>query len=98
MNEELNNETPQQDRSAAIISWLASGVIRIASVIFWCFIYIGFIWFLDDRTGLEKLIGFTTLILGVVGVFTPMNAIGKKWWLGILGAFYVGGLFLWAIV
>ena len=98
MNDELDNDAQQQGRSAAIINGLTSGLIRIVSILFWCFIYIGFIWFLDDRTVLEKLVGFTTLALGVIGVFTPVKAVGKKYWLSIMGAFYVCGLVLLAIV
>jgi len=98
MNEELKTEVQQRDRSTIIINALTSGAIRTVSVLFWCFIYIGFIWFLDDRTNFEKLIGFTTLALGVIGVFTPVKAVGQKYWLGIMGAFYVCGFVLLAIV
>ena len=98
MNEELDNEALLQEQNAAIFFGLASGAIRIVSVLFWCYIYIGFLWFLDFSTGLEKVIGFSTLALGVIGVFCPAKAIGKKYWLGIIGAFYVGGFVLLAIV
>lgn len=87
MNEKFTNDAQQRARTTAIINGLTSGAIRIISVVFWCSIYIGFVWFLDDRTILEKLIGFTALVLGVVGVVTPITAVGQKYWLSIMGAF-----------
>jgi len=95
MNQGWKNKYPESNKNNTIINGHTSGSIRIISVLFWCFIYVGFFWFFDYRTDIEKLIGFTTLALGVVGVFLPVKAIGKKMWLGIIAAFYIGGfLFL----
>ncbi len=98
MNQDWGSKEPLKNKDHTTTDEHTSGAIRIISTLFWCFIYVSFFWYFDYRTEIEKLIGFTTLALGVAGVFTPVKAIGKKYWLGIIIAFYIGGFVFLAIV
>ena len=77
---------------------LVSVAIRLISFPFWFFLWIGFFWYLDFRTGIEKIVGFTTLILGAIGILCPARGLGKKLWLTVVGLFYVGGAVLLALL
>ena len=55
-------------------------VLRIFSVFVLFLIYIGLMWFLDYRTNLEKIIGFSSIALGALTILTPVKIIGEKKW------------------
>jgi len=62
-------------------------IIKIINIQVWLFLYISFIWFLDYASVLEKIIGFSTLALGLYIIFVP------KKFLSILALQYSSLLF-----
>lgn len=85
-----NNGTDTTETGSAFASWM----LRIFGALFWCFIYIGFVWYLDHRNGFEKLIGFATLLIGAAAILLPRSAFGAQHWYRIIYTFFGLGIFL----
>jgi hypothetical protein len=85
-----NNETDANTTGSSFGAWM----LRIFGAIFWCFIYIGFVWYLDHRSGFEKLIGFATLFIGAAAILLPRSAFRAQYWYRVIYIFFGLGIFL----
>ena len=94
----MSNNEPQENVNNSSTHEAVYILVRIFSAFFWCVIYIGFFWYLGYRTEFEKLIGYTALVLGIVGILCPVKFIGKKYWVAIMAGFYISGLLLITMV
>ena len=55
-------------------------VLRSFAATVWCFVYIALMWFFDNTSTIERVHGFSTLIVGFIIVVTPKSSYEKNYW------------------
>ena len=94
MNEALNKDTVSKNIESSVKKQILSWIFRICGAMFWCFLYISFVWYLDYRNIIEKLMGFASLGIGLAAILLPRKAFGEKYWFYAMYIFLRLGVFL----
>ena len=68
--------------------------MRITNIFLWFFLYIPFIWFLENRPLFEQVVGFCSLFIGFITIFTPVKILEQKKLLYLSFAFYIGTVYV----
>jgi hypothetical protein len=88
----MNEDDTEVWTGKTVAKGAAGMVLRVVGVLFWLFVFGGFLFSGAYGNALKAIVGVMALLVGAIALLSPKKALGERLWFNAIFVFYGLGL------